>query len=149
MSVQWQIDKHFVNAAKNLVANVITTGQVIGPFDNDTKVRPRLEVDFEVDEQPEASRMLQNANAVWYQSDFVGSFVVRVCTNHADTSHANYVGEVRRIFACDHSNIQAQTNTYYEVQSVLAEGTQRERDDNEDELRTALRFRTTFSVKPW
>jgi hypothetical protein len=148
MSVQFQFDKHFIAATKNLVANVITSGQVVGPYDNDTKVRPRLEVDFEVGEQPDG-RMMQNANAVWYPADYVGAILVRVCTNNADTNHANYVGEVRRIFATEHANVQAQTNTYYEVQSVLAEGADRERDDTEDEIRTAIRFRTTFSLKPW
>lgn len=144
----WQMDKHFVNAGKALVANIITSGQVIGPFDNTTKVRPRIEVDFLVSEQSD-TRTLQNLNTVFYHSDLAGTMDVRVVTSHTDANHATYCGEVRRLFACDAAAIQAATNAYYEVQSILAESEERERDDAEDELRTAIRYRIAFSVKPW
>ena len=147
-AIPWQIDSHFIAAGKALVANVIASGQVIGPFDNTTKVRPRIEVDFLVSEQSDA-RTLSNLNAVFYHSDFTGTMDVRVVTSHTDANHATYCGQVRRLFACDGSVIQTATNTYYEVQSVLAESEDRERDDSEDELRTAMRYRIGFSVRPW
>jgi hypothetical protein len=146
MSVRWQIEKHFTDAAKTLVNAV--TSQALGPFDNTTKVRPRIEVDFLPGEQ-ESGTTMQNSNAAWYDARFDGTLEVTVCTAHTDANHANYVGTVRELFASNSNAIVANTNTHYEVQDVRHESTERERDDNEDELRTRMRYRVPFAVKPW
>lgn len=148
MSTRFQFERNFINAGKTLLANAAP--QVIGFFDNAEKQNSRIEVGFTVVSAGADSRWIQNLNAVYYRSDYVGTWTVDVVTRYDDNNHHSHVSNVRAVFGSQWDAIDSNLNANYEVQHVWeVERGEFVRDEDTDEMITPLRFQVPFSLKPW
>lgn len=148
MSTRFQFERNFIAAGKALLTNAAP--QVIGVYDNAEKGNSRIEVGFSVASAGADSRWIQNLNAIYYRSDYVGVWSVNVVTRYDDANHHSHVSNVRTVFGTQWDAIDSNLNANYEVQHVWeVESGEFVRDDETDEMTTALRFQTTFSLKPW